>query len=191
MALPRVVARDLDAVVRMARSKAAAKPTTDHDEIQRWAEARGGTPAAVKGTTRGRGDVGMIRIDFPGYSGAGKLQPISWDEWFQKFDDSGLALIKQEKTARGQRSNFNKLVSRETIEEREEGAKSKSGASARRARSSGGASRSKSSARGGGGRKSASTRRASSSRKESSARKGSSSRKATSSRKASKSRSSR
>ena len=96
--------------------KAKAKTSTDHDVIRRWAETRGGTPSAVKGTGRGKRDPGMIRIDFPGYSGEGKLQPISWDEWFEKFDDSNLALIFQEKTARGQRSNFNKLISRDTIE---------------------------------------------------------------------------
>ena len=52
----------------------------------------------------------MIRLDFPGYSGADSLEEISWDEWFEKFDENGLALIYQEKTAEGQTSNFNKLV---------------------------------------------------------------------------------
>lgn len=56
----------------------------------------------------------MIRLDFPGYSGERSLEHIEWDEWFQKFDESGLALLVQNKTARGQKSNFNKLVSRET-----------------------------------------------------------------------------
>ncbi len=58
----------------------------------------------------------MIRLDFPGYSGAESLTPISWDQWFKVFDDRGLALIYEEKTARGKSSNFNKLVSRETVE---------------------------------------------------------------------------
>lgn len=56
----------------------------------------------------------MIRLDFPGYSGEQSLEHIEWDEWFQKFDESGLALLVQDKTTRGQKSNFNKLVSRET-----------------------------------------------------------------------------
>ena len=64
--------------------------------------------------TGGSEDVGMIRLDFPGFSGEGSLERIEWDEWFQKFDDSGLALLVQDETARGERSNFNKLVSRET-----------------------------------------------------------------------------
>jgi hypothetical protein len=97
----------------MARTSASSRPLTDHNEIRRWAEERGAHPACVRGTGD-NSDVGMIRLDFPGYSGEGKLEEISWDEWFDKFDESGLALLVQDETARGQRSNFNKLVSRET-----------------------------------------------------------------------------
>ena len=56
----------------------------------------------------------MIRLDFPGFSGEQSLEHIEWDEWLQKFDESGLALLVQDTTADGQQSNFNKLVSRET-----------------------------------------------------------------------------
>jgi hypothetical protein len=63
----------------------------------------------------------MIRLDFPGYSGGDSLQEISWDDWFEKFDERGLALLVQDKTARGQKSNFNKLVNRETAGQRPKG----------------------------------------------------------------------
>ena len=56
----------------------------------------------------------MIRLDFPGFSGEQSLEHIEWDEWLQKFDESGLALLVQDTTADGQQSNFNKLISRET-----------------------------------------------------------------------------
>jgi hypothetical protein len=95
------------------------KSTTDHEVIRAWVEERGGTPVHVKGTG-GRGDVGMLRIDFPGYSGEGKLEPVDWEDWFAKFDESGLAFLYQDETAGGERSNFNKLVSRSTLEERTE-----------------------------------------------------------------------
>lgn len=98
-----------------------SKTTTNHGQIRRWAEARHGQPARVKGTGRRGGDPGMIRLDFPGYSGRGKLEPISWDQWFKSFDDNDLALVYQEKTAGGQRSNFNKLVGRETARARARG----------------------------------------------------------------------
>jgi len=87
---------------------------TDHDQIQQWAEARGAQPSCVKGTESG--DSCLLRLDFPGYSGEGKLQPISWDQWFEVFDKNNLALVYEEKTAGGQKSNFNKLVSRDTVE---------------------------------------------------------------------------
>jgi len=95
----------------------SAQPLTDHEEIRQWAEERGGTPSCVRGTGD-KGDIGMLRLDFPGYSGGDSLQPISWDDWFEKFDERGLALIVQDKTAGGQKSNFNKLVSREGASKR-------------------------------------------------------------------------
>lgn len=100
-------------------SKAQSKVTFDHEEIRRWAEERGAEPACVKGTG-GKDDIGMIRLDFPGYSGETSLEHIGWDEWFDKFDERNLALLYQEATADGQKSNFNKIVSRETAESAEE-----------------------------------------------------------------------
>jgi hypothetical protein len=98
------------------RAKAVA--TTDHDEIRRWAEERGVRPACVRGTGSDD-DIGMIRLDFPGFSGEESLEKISWDDWFQSFDEDGLALLHQEKTPGGQNSNFNKLVAREKVEARQ------------------------------------------------------------------------
>lgn len=103
-----------------------AKATTDHDEIRKWAEERGGRPAAVR-STQGKGhrkdDIGIIRLEFPKAPNAkdDNLEEISWEEWFEKFDEEGLALLHQDKTAKGELSNFNKLVKRETAEAREHG----------------------------------------------------------------------
>jgi hypothetical protein len=94
---------------------ASSQTLTDHEAIRRWAESRGARPACVTGTGDEH-DVGMIRLDFPGYSGGDSLQPISWDQWFAQFDANGLALIVQEQTAEGERSNFNKLVKRDETE---------------------------------------------------------------------------
>jgi hypothetical protein len=101
---------------------AEAKTTTDHNEIRKWAEARGGRPAAVRATHR-KDDPGIIRIEFPGAPNAKDeaLEEITWEEFFEKFDEAGLALLYQEETASGQRSNFNKLIGRETAEAREHG----------------------------------------------------------------------
>jgi hypothetical protein len=108
---------------------ATAQTLTDHRAIQRWAESRKAKPACVKGTGDG-GDVGMIRLDFPGYSGADSLQEITWEQWFQQFDQNGLALIVQEETASGEPSNFNKLVKRDETEPEGRG-RAKGGSSGR------------------------------------------------------------
>jgi hypothetical protein len=96
--------------------------TTDQDEIRKWAEARGGRPAVVS-STHSKKNTGIIRIEFPGAPNAkdDALEEIPWEEFFEKFDESQLALLYQEETADGQRSNFNKLVGRETAEAREHG----------------------------------------------------------------------
>lgn len=88
------------------------RTSTDHDEIREWAEARGGEPAAVAPTEQGD-DPGILRIRFPGYGDDDSLHRISWEEWFQKFEDETLALIYQETTADGEQSTFNKLVRRD------------------------------------------------------------------------------
>jgi hypothetical protein len=93
------------------RGTSSARPLVDHGEIRQWAEERGGKPTCVRGTA-GNDDVGMLRIDFPGYSGAGSLEEIDWNDWFEKFDERNLALLVQDETAGGQLSNFNKLVNR-------------------------------------------------------------------------------
>ena len=89
---------------------ASAKVTTDHDTIRKWVEAKGGCPAQVK-KTRGKNNTGILRIDFPGYSGKESLEPISWEEFFKKFDDEKLAFLYQDEPD----SRFNKLVKRDTV----------------------------------------------------------------------------
>jgi len=90
-----------------------SKATTDRDAIRRWAEERGGRPAAVKSTRESGTDTGILRIDFPGYSGRESLEEISRDEFFEKSDDANLALVYEEETPEGESSNFNKLVRRD------------------------------------------------------------------------------
>ncbi len=88
---------------------AEAKTTTDHDEIRRWVEERGGRPASVKGTGDGD-DAGLLRIDFPGVGDETSLEEISWDEFFRAFDENDLAFLYQDERD----SRFNKFVSRES-----------------------------------------------------------------------------
>ncbi len=91
---------------------AEAQVTTDHQKIRSWAEARGGKPAAVKGTGSGD-DPGVLRIDFPGYTGEESLQEITWEQFFEKFEKERLAFLYQEETDEGSESRFSKLLDRE------------------------------------------------------------------------------
>jgi hypothetical protein len=84
--------------------------TTDHDQIRRWVEARDGTPAAVRATEAGD-DPGVIRIRFSEES-ADDLDAIEWSEFFEKFEEAGLAFLYQNQTAGGGTSRFHKFVKR-------------------------------------------------------------------------------
>jgi hypothetical protein len=86
-----------------------AKKITSHDEIRTWAEERGGRPARVKDTA-GKGRGGLLRFDFGDKDQT--LEEISWDEFFEIFDDNDLALLEQEETKSGDVSRFSKFVNR-------------------------------------------------------------------------------
>ena len=89
-----------------------SKTTTDLKEIKKWAEERDGKPAKVKGVGKGKDD-GIIRIDFPGYSGEDSLEHITWEDLYEIFQDRKLAFLYQDKTNDGKESRFFKLVSRD------------------------------------------------------------------------------
>lgn len=92
----------------MADTDGGSNRTTDHDTIRNWAEERGGRPAHVEGTEDG--DSGLLRIDF---SDDDSLKDISWDGFFEEFEENDLALVYQDETDEGEESYFAKLVSRE------------------------------------------------------------------------------
>jgi hypothetical protein len=86
--------------------------TTDRDVIRSWADARGGRPVLVHGKAGGDGPIRILFSDVPHIDGE-TLEEISWEEWFEAFDENGLALVYQEETADGEQSRFNKLVVRQ------------------------------------------------------------------------------
>jgi hypothetical protein len=88
-----------------------SKTTTDHETIKKWIEERDGRPASVKGTG-GKDDPGLLRVDFPGYGDEDSLEEISWEDFFEKFDEKKLAFLYQEKTSDGDTSRFFKFISR-------------------------------------------------------------------------------
>lgn len=91
-------------------SKSESHTTTDPLAIREWATTRGGRPARVKGTGD-QEDPGILRISFDPKEES--LEEISWEEFFEKFEESNLAFLYQEHTKDGSMSRFFKLVSRE------------------------------------------------------------------------------
>ncbi|HEX8346068.1 MAG TPA: hypothetical protein VF657_15215 [Actinoplanes sp.] len=83
--------------------------TTDHEVIRQWALKRKAVPSTVKGTEHG-GHLGVLRFDFPGYTGD-RLAEVSWEDWLATFDKRRLNFIYQEKLSSGKRSNFFQLQS--------------------------------------------------------------------------------
>ncbi len=90
-----------------------ATTTTDHQTIQDWIEERGGVPATVESTSETAEGVGVLRVDFPFGARNDRLSTISWEDFFAKFDDAGLAFLHDDKTANGETSRFCKFVSRD------------------------------------------------------------------------------
>lgn len=83
--------------------------TKKHDTIRQWAEKRHGHPATVK-STGDKSEAGILRIDFEEEAADENLESISWDEFFEKFDNEDLEFLYQEQTEDGSTSRFCKFV---------------------------------------------------------------------------------
>jgi hypothetical protein len=95
-----------------------AEVTTDHTTIRKWAEAHGGRPGAVDRTHQDD-DIGIVRVMFPDAPNSEhkNLVEISWDEFFQEFDERELALVYDPD------GMFSKIVGRDSVEERRHAAR--------------------------------------------------------------------
>jgi hypothetical protein len=87
-----------------------AVTTQDHETIRQWARERNGHPATVKDTQRGREEAGLLRIDFDDGEPDDALERISWDAFFEKFDEEGLSFLYQEEMNDGSTSRFCKFI---------------------------------------------------------------------------------
>lgn len=96
------------------RTERSATTTTNHEQIKKWIEQRGGHPAIVKDTENNSRPGGMIRVDFDDADGSkdAGLKRIGWDEFFKIFDDNDLAFLHQDVD----HSRFNKFVQRESAQ---------------------------------------------------------------------------
>lgn len=86
-----------------ATGASTSKTTKDHSIIKRWVEERNGTPAKVKGTEKNEGGIGVLRVKF---SEDPDLETISWEDFFETFDERNLKFLYQEK----KESTFHKFI---------------------------------------------------------------------------------
>jgi hypothetical protein len=95
--------------------------TTDHRMIRRWVSRWHGHPAVDKSSdvaaSGGGQREGALRIRLPHATDEHKLQEISWDEFFRRFEAEHLALEyldEPRSTVKGQ--PFARLVDRRTVQ---------------------------------------------------------------------------
>jgi hypothetical protein len=93
-------------VEQKGKEMSSSETTTDHEAIQKWAEARDGRPAVIRNGGKG----GILRIDFG--EKEEEFEDVDWNEFFDIFDKNKLAFLYQDETKDGKTSRFNKFVER-------------------------------------------------------------------------------
>jgi hypothetical protein len=90
------------------------KVTTDHEEIRHWAQERNGRPVSVKRDPLNPNG-SIIQIDFLYDKYDDNIHEISWNEFFDAFENDALALVYQTETEGGRLSRFGRIVRRENV----------------------------------------------------------------------------
>lgn len=88
------------------------KITKDHKLIKEWVVARGGIPGQVIENVPPTDEDGVLDIKFPESTGK-KVIPITWNEFFTRFEQSNLAFLFEDNHGNGLKSKFFKLISRD------------------------------------------------------------------------------
>lgn len=81
---------------------------TDHDKIKAWASENNGRPAMVEDTENDDKGPGLLRFDH-GQDNEG-LEVISWERFFEIFEEQKLALLVD---TSGDTPQFSRIVSRD------------------------------------------------------------------------------
>lgn len=83
------------------------KVTTDHEEIRHWVEEHEGRPATETGSV-GKNEGRVVKIFFPDQYTSNPVEEITWDEFFEKFEQEDLAFMYKE----DEDSRFFRIVER-------------------------------------------------------------------------------
>lgn len=79
--------------------------TKSHDVILAWAAQRKCVPSTIRGTWH-NGNPGVLRFDFPDFGSHESLEHVTWQQWFDTFDERQLVMIYQDTMKNGHLSNF-------------------------------------------------------------------------------------
>lgn len=88
-----------------------SKTTDNHERIKQWVKHRDGKPALMDGIVPEHRGGEMLRISFMD-GRDGPLHEISWDKFFEIFDDNNLLFLYQEETEDGKKSKFYRFIRR-------------------------------------------------------------------------------
>ena len=91
-----------------------SKITTDHEEIRRWLESRGGVPVEVMDNPTGTNE-GYLQVEFPGYDRGESARKIDWQTFFQRFEERNLAFQYQDENPRGGETHNFRLIDRDDV----------------------------------------------------------------------------
>ena len=83
--------------------------STNARKLSRWAEKHERHPATGKDTEHGNEHAGILRIAFRDED---NLEEISWDDFFEKFDQADPAFLYRDKTKDAHASRFFQFVKR-------------------------------------------------------------------------------
>jgi len=89
--------------------------TTDHETIRQWVEDRGGTPAHMTGETDDTARTLYIVEEDEAMEG---LEQISWDAFFETFEDEELAFVYQDRDVGETDEWLYDLIDRKEVAER-------------------------------------------------------------------------
>lgn len=73
----------------------SGETTTDHALVRNWMERHDAFPAHVTGT-EGEGDGGLLRVGFADAQRPESLEEITWEEFFEQFDEKSLVFVYPE-----------------------------------------------------------------------------------------------
>lgn len=85
------------------------KTTENHDTIQEWVEKRYGNPALVEGIVDKGNAAAMLRMNFHDHQNEG-LKDISWELFFEIFDENDLLFLYQEGIPNGDENKSYKFM---------------------------------------------------------------------------------